>query len=243
MLDEAPAISTDRIDSDDTDRSAPTSAEANQTQNETLLNVADQQGLVENFNESDAAPGLHVDQRYAEIPVTSDSINHYPDQGAPYCQQGGIFYLLNFMARKTTQAMLKQHNAYATLNGPWGCLYRLADLLQREDDPALEQFIAYRMGLDSITKLKRIPVLSHAEQYQQAAEKLYGLQVWNPHLLSIQAQVEYTSSHLDIHYPMKKVQVEVRRVGLDINPGWLPWLGQVVNFHYHADITMDGVSH
>jgi len=163
-----------------------------------------------------------------------------PNQGAIYCQQGGVFYLLNFMARKNTQALLKKHNAYQTLQGTWGCLYRLAGLLQLQNDPALEQFIAYKMGLDSVTELKNIATLEQPELYQQHAEKLYGLKVWNSQLLAIPAQIEYTASHLDIHYPLQQVQIEVRKVGLDINPGWLPWLGQVVNFHYHEGFVLKG---
>jgi len=172
--------------------------------------------------------------------ITDDCDTYYPDRGAPYCQQGGIFYLLNFMSRNITQDYFKQSKAFELLHGPWGCLYRLADLLNRPADTALEQFIAYRMGLDNVLELETIADLPNAQQFQQYALKLYGAPVWNPQLLGIEAQIEYTSSHLNIHYPLHKVQLEVRRVGLDINPGWLPWLGQVVNFHYHSAFNMDG---
>jgi hypothetical protein len=28
------------------------------------------------------------------------------------------------------------------------------------------------------------------------------------------------------------VDIEVRRAGLDLDPGWVPWLGRVVTFGY-----------
>jgi hypothetical protein len=31
---------------------------------------------------------------------------------------------------------------------------------------------------------------------------------------------------------MSAVRLPVRLAGLDINPGWVPWLGRVVTFHY-----------
>jgi hypothetical protein len=31
---------------------------------------------------------------------------------------------------------------------------------------------------------------------------------------------------------MNAIRLPVRLAGLDINPGWLPWLGRVVSFHY-----------
>jgi hypothetical protein len=44
-----------------------------------------------------------------------------------------------------------------------------------------------------------------------------------------------TRSALDITMPFEAVDVRIRRIGLDINPGWLPWLGmhgKDVRFHY-----------
>jgi hypothetical protein len=29
-----------------------------------------------------------------------------------------------------------------------------------------------------------------------------------------------------------QVDMTVRRAGLDLDPGWVPWLGRVVQFHY-----------
>jgi len=30
----------------------------------------------------------------------------------------------------------------------------------------------------------------------------------------------------------ERVDIDIRRVGLDIDPGWVPWLGRTVTFHY-----------
>jgi hypothetical protein len=37
---------------------------------------------------------------------------------------------------------------------------------------------------------------------------------------------------LDVSMPLDEADVRVRRVGLDLDPGWLPWFGRVVRFHY-----------
>lgn len=39
-------------------------------------------------------------------------------------------------------------------------------------------------------------------------------------------------SHIDITYDGRDVDPAVRLAGLDIDPGWVPWLGRVVSFHY-----------
>lgn len=44
-----------------------------------------------------------------------------------------------------------------------------------------------------------------------------------------------TRTDLDVTLPLAEADVRIRRIGLDINPGWLPWLGPfgcVVRFHY-----------
>ncbi len=44
-----------------------------------------------------------------------------------------------------------------------------------------------------------------------------------------------TRTDLDVTLPLSAVDIRIRRVGLDIDPGWLPWFGQygcVVRFHY-----------
>jgi hypothetical protein len=37
---------------------------------------------------------------------------------------------------------------------------------------------------------------------------------------------------LDVTLSLELVDVRIRRVGLDLDPGWLPWFGRVVRFHY-----------
>ncbi|HVZ08884.1 MAG TPA: hypothetical protein VHC04_13310 [Rhodopila sp.] len=43
-----------------------------------------------------------------------------------------------------------------------------------------------------------------------------------------------TETHLELHLATTTVDLAVRLAGLDLNPGWVPWLGRVVHFHYDA---------
>jgi hypothetical protein len=45
---------------------------------------------------------------------------------------------------------------------------------------------------------------------------------------------------LDVSMPLDEADVRVRRVGLDLNPGWLPWFGRVVRFHYSRRGELNG---
>jgi hypothetical protein len=37
---------------------------------------------------------------------------------------------------------------------------------------------------------------------------------------------------LEVHIPLDAVDVPIRRAGLDLDPGWVPWLGTVVRYRY-----------
>jgi hypothetical protein len=46
--------------------------------------------------------------------------------------------------------------------------------------------------------------------------------------------VSLTRTDLDITMYLDLADVRIRRVGLDLDPGWLPWFGRVVRFHYRS---------
>jgi hypothetical protein len=41
-----------------------------------------------------------------------------------------------------------------------------------------------------------------------------------------------TRTHIDVLFDIQQADMRVRSVGLDVDPGWVPWLGRVVRFHY-----------
>jgi hypothetical protein len=46
------------------------------------------------------------------------------------------------------------------------------------------------------------------------------------------ARLSLTATHVDLHFDLAATDLRVRRLGLDLDPGWLPWYGRVVAFHY-----------
>jgi hypothetical protein len=47
-------------------------------------------------------------------------------------------------------------------------------------------------------------------------------------------RVTLTRTDLDVALSLDCVDIRIRRIGLDLDPGWLPWFGRVVRFHYLA---------
>jgi hypothetical protein len=47
-------------------------------------------------------------------------------------------------------------------------------------------------------------------------------------------RIQMTRTHLDVSFALSQLDVRVRRVALDVDPGWVPWMGRVVQFRYDA---------
>jgi hypothetical protein len=41
-----------------------------------------------------------------------------------------------------------------------------------------------------------------------------------------------TRTHIDVTLDLADVDLDVRRAALDVNPGWVPFLGRIISFHY-----------
>jgi hypothetical protein len=45
-------------------------------------------------------------------------------------------------------------------------------------------------------------------------------------------RLSLTATHADLVFDLNDTDIRIRRLGLDVDPGWLPWFGRVVGFHY-----------
>jgi len=148
-----------------------------------------------------------------------------------YTGQGGLLYLLNVLNRSEMQSLMERW--WHQLPNGWGWLYRLGQELQLDETDPITTFLATQLGFDHRTELEQLPPLPARPELLELAGRWYGrAALWQPDLLRLRARIYCTPSHVDMYLPLSAVQLPVRLAGLDINPGWLPWLGRVITFHY-----------
>ncbi len=146
-------------------------------------------------------------------------------------RQGGLLYLLNFLNRSEAHKLLA--SSWEKLPNGWAWLYRLGQELSLEETDPIVAFIAQRLGLDRAEELSQLPSLPARKLLLTLAQHWYGGDgLWHPRLLHVNAVIRTSPSHIDMYASLDAVRLSVRLASLDINPGWLPWLGVVVNFHY-----------
>lgn len=46
------------------------------------------------------------------------------------------------------------------------------------------------------------------------------------------ATLYLTQTHVDVVFTLEQIRLDIRRAGLDRNPGWVPELGRIITFHY-----------
>jgi len=49
------------------------------------------------------------------------------------------------------------------------------------------------------------------------------------------ARVAISATHVDVRLGLDAADLRIRRAGLDVDPGWVSWLGRVLRFHYGRD--------
>lgn len=162
---------------------------------------------------------------------------------------GGFFYLLNPLRGLLTPERLATQNEASV----WRWLLDIYHLFtakfpataQVMDSP-LHRFILQQLQPDASAHdlqqlaqlLKETPPGNFAQQLFSELELRYQhAAFWSelensPGFFAVPARVVATSSHWDIYLPLQSVRLDLRLVGWDVNPGWLPWLGRVVALQY-----------
>ncbi|MBX2802825.1 MAG: hypothetical protein KTR31_34405 [Myxococcales bacterium] len=69
----------------------------------------------------------------------------------------------------------------------------------------------------------------------------HGAELSPAQIVSRPAVVSATPTHVDVVMPSTAVSIDVRRWALDVDPGWVSWLGRVVSFHYVEPAQFDAL--
>ena len=173
------------------------------------------------------SPGIA--ERQASAPGTA------PAQAAAEglaIRHGGLFYLINFLSRPEARALLAAHADSDGAPDGWALLWDLGRRLGLGPDPALAGFFAERLGLEPTASPWDLPALGIGPVLEDLGTRLYGSDLFAGPLLVVPARLYHTPSHLDLDLPLAAVRIAVRRVALDVDPGWVPWLGRVVALRY-----------
>ena len=206
---------------------------------------------------SDQAPELSVEVAAPSSAIPNIAIAKLPLLGEA-TQSAGLYFLLNVLRSLGIVRALGACPALAEADLGIHTLRQLAvEAGVADDDPILlcvqSPQAAFELPGEILANLSQQPEVwpkGFAASRNSEFDSAYFLRVWTvavklwlwrmgrltaSDVINRNGRVWLTRTDLDVTLPLAGADLRIRRIGLDIDPGWLPWFGEsgrVVRFHY-----------
>lgn len=177
----------------------------------------------------DAPPS--PDSPFAETLLPSEPLWDTPRRTT----HAGLLFAVPLLSRLGLDHLLAARPALAERRWPDALLLDLGrHLVPRDDDPAIDWLDPATLSLD----LDDRPLT--AEWIRALRARARGDARRSLRALAARpGAIAATRTHVDVFFLHKQVDIELRRTGLDFDPGWVAWLGRVVQFHYVDQLPVD----
>ena len=106
------------------------------------------------------------------------------------------------------------------------CGLRPDDPMPGKDEPGLDQTEKRLVADWRLRIVKRLANLMNGNEQQREPEWILQK------VCCRNAKIIADPGWIDVIFSMREVVTEVRRAGLDLDPGFIPWLGVVIKFYY-----------
>jgi hypothetical protein len=174
----------------------------------------------------------------------SESASGYPRRRA-WTENGGLLYLVHLVDRLHLPERLMTTPELANRPLPWS-LHQIAIHLcgAADDDPAALAFSG--LGPDALPPSREAPPATEKElaalealasELAQSLADALERRTERPQsvvaeICSRRAEIVADLGWIEVLFRLDDVSLEVRRAGLDLDPGWVLWLGVVLRFVY-----------
>jgi hypothetical protein len=196
------------------------------------------------------APGGDRAEQQPEPAATAPSLPRPPaamDEPGEVSAAAGLAFVVVLLQRMGIELWLARHPALLDVDWPRRLLHGVADGLGVPPcDP-----LRVALGLETLAPLPNGGAECFADRAVLAAVSRHWrrrLERWCrqpgrlplPELVRRPGSVLASRTHLDLWFQPRQAEIRVRRHGLDLDPGWVPWLGRVITFHYATRGPADG---
>jgi hypothetical protein len=161
----------------------------------------------------------------------------------------GFYFLLNVLRHLDVEAALSANPELLTTHFVSRVLLRTAMTCGiGVDDPILQPLVDDMSELPAKRPADPVVVPAMLAGFRRLhpsadiSERLwlYAVRRWCRRIAHVRAgdivkrpgRIRQTPASIDVTMPMSAVELDIRRAGLDINPGYVLWFGRVVHFHY-----------
>lgn len=143
-----------------------------------------------------------------------------------FTRAGGLFFLLPLLGRARLPAFIKTLPDAERTDYPWQIL-RLA--LRHARTAAADPLVIALNELPATTQ----PLGHWLLSANRHALRLTGMNLRV--IICRPALVTLTPTHAAVFFRAAEAELRLRRAGLDLDPGWVPWLGRAVSYHFNRE--------
>lgn len=172
--------------------------------------------------------------------------SHRPEGVPIYTPYAGFWFLIPLLVRAGFTRAVQDHPVWIDAQIPWQLLCSLAERLSiPPDDPVSVWLSDNEAGVSESAKGH---TTASSEDEGIAAAWRKAMRRWCRvqarlglvNLVRRPGWVSLSKTHVEVWMPLSEIDLRIRRAGLDIDPGWVPWLGQVIRFRYDAERRLHG---
>jgi hypothetical protein len=152
----------------------------------------------------------------------------------------GLFFLVPVMSRLGVAAFLEANPTLIELDFPRLLLRHVFERLRFPADDPVARALVTDERADTRDAFNGLTLL--LEDWTRAMRRWCRrrARVGLSELVRREGRLLATGTHLELFFDHRSADIRVRRAGLDLDPGWVAWLGRVVQFHYHNLEQADG---
>ncbi|HSW12441.1 MAG TPA: hypothetical protein VLI06_06340, partial [Solimonas sp.] len=173
----------------------------------------------------DTQAGVRRPSLHSQLQRSASALPTWFADAAP-TRCAGLLFLLNALPACGFDRWLQAQPR----NAAAGLLDLLAQRLRMPGDDPLRQLWQPAVELSPET---RTALHSFHFQLRRSLRRHARLGLWS--LVHRRGWLVCSDTHADLLLPLSEIDLRVRRTGLDCNPGWVPWFGRIVSFHYLPD--------
>jgi hypothetical protein len=154
----------------------------------------------------------------------------WPDAPLPTAL-GGLLFLLPVLERIGIAALLDRDPGLLDADVPARALLLVGERLSPDTDDAMLLLLRRKIGESAPAPIELLRgLVTEARRWcrRNARIGVRDLVLRRAHLVA-------TETHVDVIFDLRDADIRVRRAALDVDPGWVPWFGRVVYFHYFRE--------
>jgi hypothetical protein len=187
-----------------------------------------------------------------------------PSVVIPWSAHAGLAFVIPLLLRLGMAELLESNERLMELDLPRQLLWWLVQRFDiAESDPCMDLFEGFEVSADvavnqfcwpdswrelvtaSGRPFNALDIVGRTETIQfyeiiKTMQLLVGLYLRRYCTLSLRGLIQrsgrvvMTATHWDVIYNINQIDLRLRREALDCDPGWVAWLGRVVQFHYDS---------